>query len=595
MRALAVVIALGLAFALNLLAWYWPNRPITVGQTLGPALAQPLQSVSFAPYRRGQSPLDKSYPSAVEIEADIKAMVGKARALRTYTALEGMDAVPRLAGRYGLKVYHGAWLSGRVDANSQEVTALIEAANRHPEVIERVIVGNEVLLRGELKPHQLAAYIRQVKRAVKQPVTYADVWEKWIETPELADDVDFITIHILPYWENEPIGIGRVERHIQDVYRLVQLRFPGKPILIGETGWPSDGRMRNDAAPGAVNQARYVEIFLRTAERNNWTYNYIEAFDQIWKTHQEGTVGANWGLLDANRHSKFTLGKPMVADAMWLPKALVAGGLGFLAIVVFAARRRQATPGAVLVFALFAQAACALWVLATATNWEHSDYLTRTIGTAALGVLGALFTLIVLRGSAAVLDGQADTLDRIRRVRGSAVTAWREGLGQIWRQPALGVQLLHFVYALLAIWFCAALVFDGRYRDFPVYDFAAAAGLLAAFKLGSLAVSAARGHRAALSEALSVGRPFGWVGSAQAASMKPGFTRLAPIWPELAVSACLLAGAVAIVVREGWLNHQALGWAAIAVLLALPYVATIRLSWALPLAEQPPESFTGKW
>jgi hypothetical protein len=29
--------------------------------------------------------------------------------------------------------------------------------------------------------------------------------------------------------------------------------------------------------------------------------------------------------------------------------------------------------------------------------------------------------------------------------------------------------------------------------------------------------------------------------------------------------------------------------------MALPYLATARLSLALPLAERPPESFTGKW
>jgi hypothetical protein len=31
---------------------------------------------------------------------------------------------------------------------------------------------------------------------VTQPVTYADVWEFWLRNPQLADEVDFITVHM---------------------------------------------------------------------------------------------------------------------------------------------------------------------------------------------------------------------------------------------------------------------------------------------------------------------------------------------------------------------------------------------------------------
>ena len=182
-----------------------------------------------------------------------------------------------------------------------------------------MIVGNEVLLRQDLTANELRRYIRQVKQRVSQPVTYADVWEFWLRNPSLADEVDFITIHILPYWEDEPIGLDRrepdgtpsIEKHIIDIYKKVQARFPGKKIVIGETGWPSDGRMRSDARPGRVEQVRYFSTFRTIAEREKFDYNVVEAFDQYWKARQEGTVGATWGLLDAQRRDKFELGKPV--------------------------------------------------------------------------------------------------------------------------------------------------------------------------------------------------------------------------------------------------------------------------------------------
>ena len=305
MRALVALLAFVVVTALNLLWWSWPNRPVEIaGWTTAP-----LQSVSFAPYRPGQSPLTRTFPTPDQIDDDLHRLQGKVRAVRTYSTGENLEAVPQRAGKYGLKVWHGAWLNDNEKENLEQVNLLIDHANKYKDTIERVIVGNEVLLRKDLTANELRRYIRQVKQRVTQPVTYADVWEFWLRNPSLADEVDFITIHILPYWEDEPIGLDRrepdgtpsIEKHIVDIYKKVQARFPDKKIVIGETGWPSDGRMRSDARPGRVEQVRYFSIFRTIAEREKFDYNVVEAFDQYWKARQEGTVGAAWGLLDAQR------------------------------------------------------------------------------------------------------------------------------------------------------------------------------------------------------------------------------------------------------------------------------------------------------
>ncbi len=88
------------------------------------------------------------------------------------------------------------------------------------------------------------------------PVTYADVWEFWLRNRELAAAVDFITIHILPYWEDFPIPARDAARHVDAIRKQVVAAFPGKEILLGEFGWPSAGRMREGALPSPANQAR---------------------------------------------------------------------------------------------------------------------------------------------------------------------------------------------------------------------------------------------------------------------------------------------------------------------------------------------------
>ena len=337
------------------------------------------------------------------------------RAVRTYSTGENLEAVPQRAGKYGLKVWHGAWLNDNEKENLEQINLLIDHANKYKDTIERVIVGNEVLLRKDLTANELRRYIRQVKQRVSQPVTYADVWEFWLRNPSLADEVDFITIHILPYWEDEPIGLDRrepdgkpsIEKHIVDIYKKVQARFPDKKIVIGETGWPSDGRMRSDARPGRVEQVRYFSTFRTIAEREKFDYNIVEAFDQYWKARQEGTVGAAWGLLDAQRQ------RQVRARQAGRRRAALAHALH----PVDAGRRpdadglrQPAPPGRaarpIAIFAVFAQLVATCYVQATWIDLSRTFYFEKMVGVVFWALLLGLFSYALLRGIADSLTGR---------------------------------------------------------------------------------------------------------------------------------------------------------------------------------------------
>ena len=156
------------------------------------------------------------------------------------------------------------------------------------------------------------------------PVTYADVWEFWLRHRELASAVDFVTIHILPYWEDDPIAARAAADHVDSIRKRVAENFPGKEIVIGEVGWPSAGRMREGALPSPANQARVIADVLERGKRESFRVNVIEAFDQPWKRALEGTVGGHWGLFDdATRAAEIRLGRAGVE-----PSALAVAGRG---------------------------------------------------------------------------------------------------------------------------------------------------------------------------------------------------------------------------------------------------------------------------
>src|SRR5215213_8253308 len=281
--------------------WWWLATPITLARAPIDPNAK-LQCVSYAPFRGAQTPLMPTTQIAPEqIAQDLEQLAKITDCVRTYSIENVLDQVPELAAKVGLKVIQGIWLGSNRLKNLAQISTVVRLVKEFPGVITSVVVGNEVLLRGEMTTADLASTIRSVKSQVAVPVTYADVWEYWLRNREIYEAVDFVTIHILPYWEDFPIRAKFAATHVDSIRRRMAVAFPGKEILIGETGWPSHGRMREGALPSRANQARVVSEILDAAKREGFRVNLIEAYDQPWKRQLEGTVGGYWGLFDAYR------------------------------------------------------------------------------------------------------------------------------------------------------------------------------------------------------------------------------------------------------------------------------------------------------
>ncbi|MBX9645599.1 MAG: beta-(1-6) glucans synthase [Xanthobacteraceae bacterium] len=298
--------------------WWWVATPITLARAPIDPNAK-LQCVSYAPFRDQQTPLVATTLIGPEqIAQDLAQLAKITDCVRTYSIENGLDQVPAQAAKVGLKVLQGIWLGSNRTKNLAQISTAVGLTKEYPGVITGLVVGNEVLLRGEMTTADLAANIRSVKAQVKVPVTYADVWEFWLRNREIYEAVDFVTIHILPYWEDMPVRAKFAAGHVDDIRRRMAVAFPGKEILIGETGWPSAGRMREGALPSRTNQARVVSEILDLAKRDGFRVNLIEAYDQPWKRQLEGTVGGYWGLFDAvKRTLKYPPGEPISNYPLW--------------------------------------------------------------------------------------------------------------------------------------------------------------------------------------------------------------------------------------------------------------------------------------
>ena len=419
--------------------------------------------MSYAPFRGDQDPLvESTHVEAAQIDEDLTLLSRYTDCIRTYSIENGLDQVPAVAQRHGLKVMQGLWLSNKAEKNARQVETVVRLAKTFPNTISAVIVGNEVLLRGDLSVGDLEGFIRAVKAQVPMPVTYADVWEFWLRNRDLQAAVDFVTIHILPYWEDFPLPASVAAAHVDAIRKQVAAAIPNKEIFIGEVGWPSAGRMREAALPSPSNQARVIGETMTLAQRENFRVNVIEAFDQPWKRWLEGSTGGFWGIFDRTTGAPKFPFSGIVSDHPHWPLQALAGVL--LAAIVFVSAilksniaRAGAKPAVPylwprIALVAFVPAVLFGWAIEripidsfSAGTWLRSIAFAATAAIAPIACAAAIASGRTLRPFTMLLGGRRDTRD------------------------ALDICVVGSLIALtlLSIEAALVLVFDPRYRDLP--------------------------------------------------------------------------------------------------------------------------------
>jgi exo-beta-1,3-glucanase (GH17 family)/cellulose synthase/poly-beta-1,6-N-acetylglucosamine synthase-like glycosyltransferase len=397
----------------SILFWAISNRP-----EQAPPWPTTIQGFAFSPMRDHHNPIKNILPNAEEIAQDLALLANTTHAVRTYTLEGDLIQIPALAQKYGLNVTLGAWLDTDFESNELEIAKLIKTTRENYRNVVRVVVGNESILRGELKVEQLGKYLDQVRAAVSVPVSTAETWDVWLAHPELADHVDYIAVHILPYWDG--VELDRAVDHVVVTMNMLKSTFPDKEVIIGEVGWPSNARTFKGAVASPANQATFLRRFLLQAEQQKYVYYIMEAFDQPWKRASEGAVGAYWGVYDVKRQPKFAFTAPIVGIPEWRLLAgisIVIGIITFAMLLIDSKTLRNRGRSFLAVVAFFA-ATGAVWIIYT----YYQQYMT--ISSIIVGIL----MIIGIIGVTLVLLTEAHE--------------WAEAIWlQKWRRPFTPIQM----------------------------------------------------------------------------------------------------------------------------------------------------------
>ena len=267
-------------------------------------------ALGYGPYRAGQAP-GGAQPATAQMAEDLALMRPETNLIRLYNACGVWATAAAQAEQQGFHIYQGAALTGNLAGNQSELDCFAASVAAHDNVLGG-IVGNEVLLRGDLSESALIGYIQQAQAVSSAPVGTAETWDTWCNLsapaprcpgrPGLGAAVEWVVAHVHPYWEGTPVEHGAAQ--VVTAYLALRAAYPGKPVTVGETGWPTCGDTVGAAVPGLANQERFIEDLWHWTKEFDLPIVYFEAFDEPWKTADEGAAGACWGLTNVSRAAK---------------------------------------------------------------------------------------------------------------------------------------------------------------------------------------------------------------------------------------------------------------------------------------------------
>jgi len=254
----------------------------------------------FSLYEEGQKPGD--VVSEDQIRKRMQILKPHTRSIRSFSCTDGNEMIPKIAKEEGLKTLVGAWIGSNREKNKEETDGLVRLAKEG--YVDIAAVGNEVLYREDLNEEELLNCIDSVKQQIPElPVGYVDAYYEFVQRPEIVNICDLILCNCYPFWEGTDFRYSL--QHMQHMYSMALHAAKGKPVLITETGWPSDGEKLGEAEPSRLHALKYFVNANLWAKNNDIGLFYFSSFDESWKIGNEGDVGAYWGIWDKSGKLKF--------------------------------------------------------------------------------------------------------------------------------------------------------------------------------------------------------------------------------------------------------------------------------------------------
>ncbi|MGB1327879.1 MAG: glycosyl hydrolase family 17 protein [Porticoccaceae bacterium] len=335
-------------------------------------------AISYGGYREKTR---DDVPTVEDLKEDMQILYAMGvRVLRTYNTsqfpqaeriLEAIKQLKQADSTFEMYVMLGAWIDCKnawtdippiheeesEENNQAEIDMAVTLANKYPDIVKVIAVGNEAMVQWAVKyfvyPKTILRWVNYLQDLKKTGQLSNDVWvtssdnyESWgggdkgYHTPDLEaliKAVDFLSVHTYPFHDShynpEYWGVFEDEENLsklqmieaamlrakyyaisqyQGVADYVESLGLEKPIHIGETGWSSVAATAYGAtgskAADELKQALFYKHMRKWEKDSGMSVFYFEAFDEQWKDPYDKNGSENhFGLIGLDNKVKYAL------------------------------------------------------------------------------------------------------------------------------------------------------------------------------------------------------------------------------------------------------------------------------------------------
>ncbi|EEY67187.1 glycoside hydrolase, putative [Phytophthora infestans T30-4] len=226
-----------------------------------------------------------------------------------YQYKNSANAVVPAAIEAGLKIELGMWVDSSASSFETEKAAfktLLDTGIVQSEHIVGIHVSSEAVYRKDITVDVAISHLEEIRTLCKAnsgaagiPLTIADIGDTYSAYPQLIEAVDYVSANYFPFWEKTDIDVAADSFYKRFSALVATASTYNKEVIIGETGWASDGVGAGASPATAANAAKFFYNFYTLATEKKLTYYYFSAFDEPWKLptlEANETVEAYFGL-----------------------------------------------------------------------------------------------------------------------------------------------------------------------------------------------------------------------------------------------------------------------------------------------------------
>lgn len=254
------------------------------------------KGITYSPYNK-----DDLCKSASQVAYDLKQLSAYSLIRLYSTDCSGIENV--LANlNSNQKLFLGIWNidPASVTSGLQAIQQAVGSSSRGWSSVDTISIGNEQVNAGTATVAQIGTGVSAARQWLKAnapnysgSIVSVDTLNAVVSNPGLCEFLDYIAVNCHPFFTGS-VSPSQAGSWLQSQISSVSSACGGsKPVLITETGWPTQGNSIGSCVPSVSNQADALQSIMSLLGGQSFSFTM---YNDYWKSPGPYNVEQHWGI-----------------------------------------------------------------------------------------------------------------------------------------------------------------------------------------------------------------------------------------------------------------------------------------------------------